>query len=157
MFVYTARLNRKKVYIAVIALVILILTIFFIVSVNSTSAVESLSVSTAAKNNEQRAEYLKSLGWEIDPEPLEEQTIIIPKEFSEIYNEYNALQAEQGFDLTKYAGKEAVRYTYSVLNYPDDSADVVADIIVYRGQVIAGDIQSTLLDGFMATLEYPQK
>ena len=32
---------------------------------------------------------------------------------------------------------------------------VVADIIVYRNRVIAGDIQSNALDGFMVGLKYP--
>ena len=47
-------------------------------------------------------------------------------------------------------------YLYKVLNHPKET-EVFADIIVYRGRVIAGDIQSAALDGFMNGLEYPGK
>jgi len=47
---------------------------------------------------------------------------------------------------------EAVRYTYKVLNYPN-AENVVADIIVFRNEVIAADVQSTSLDGFMHGLK----
>ena len=44
----------------------------------------------------------------------------------------------------------------SLDRHKDAGEDVVADIIVYRGRVIAGDIQSITLDGFMSTLDYPK-
>ena len=37
--------------------------------------------------------------------------------FTGVYEEYKALQKNQGFDLTEYTGMEAIRYTYRVLNY----------------------------------------
>ena len=49
---------------------------------------------------------------------------------------------------------EAVRYTYRILNYPENES-VVADIIVFRNEIIAGDIQNNSLDGFMAGLKFP--
>ena len=48
-----------------------------------------------------------------------------------------------------------MRYTYKILNYPGE-ADVVADIIVFRNQVIAGDVQSVALYGFMHGLSMPE-
>jgi hypothetical protein len=33
---------------------------------------------------------------------------------------------------------------------------VVADIIVYRNRIIAGDVQSAALDGFMTGLGFPK-
>jgi len=44
---------------------------------------------------------------------------------------------------------EAMRYTYEILNYPTGDKGIVADIIIYRNSVIAGDVQSTALNGFM--------
>jgi hypothetical protein len=104
-------------------------------------------------DNQKRIAYLKSLGWEVDETPVDSQEIVIPKEFPDVYQEYNELQKNQGFDLTEYAGREAMRYSYRVTNYPDQTITVIADIVVYKGQVIAGDIQNNALDGFMKELK----
>ena len=48
------------------------------------------------------------------------------------------------------------RYTYQITNYPNSSDQVVADIVVYRNRIIAGDVQSTALDGFMHGLAFPK-
>ncbi len=114
-------------------------------------------MTSVVKTNKERVEFLTSLGWEVSKEPIEEQVITIPKEFDDVYTQYNDIQKKQGFDLSEYSGLEATRYTYEVKNYPDTNEKVVADIIVYRNKIIAGDIQSTAMDGFMAGLEFPAK
>ena len=45
------------------------------------------------------------------------------------------------------------------MNYPGAGSDdpIVADLVVYRNEVIAGDVQSTRLDGFMHGLAFPAK
>jgi hypothetical protein len=117
---------------------------------------ETAALSAVVKNNNQRVNYLNSLGWEVDKSVLEEQKVVIPRDFSDVYKKYNEIQISQGFDLQKYGGIGATRYTYKVLNYPDATGNVVADIIVYRNEVIAGDVQSNALDGFMVGLRYPK-
>ena len=114
------------------------------------------SPSAVVKNNDDRIAYLESFGWEVAEEPIEEVTVTIPQYFDEVFRHYNEIQIEQGFDLSKYAGLEAVRYTYSITNYPTGETCIVADIIVYRNEVIAGDVQSTALEGFMHGLAMPQ-
>ncbi len=120
------------------------------------NAAETAALSAVVKNNEQRVNYLKALGWEVEPTVMEQQKIVIPRSFTDVYKKYNEIQLAQGFDLSKYGGVEAMRYTYRILNHPHATGTVVADIIVYKNEVIAGDIQSNALDGFMAGLEYPQ-
>ena len=95
-------------------------------------------------------------GWEDEKNHIDEETVVISRKFADVYAKYNEIQKAQGFDLSEYGGMEAVRYTYKVLNYPGEK-DVVADIIVFRGSVIAGDVQSITLDGFMQGLEFPAK
>ena len=56
------------------------------------------------------------------------------------------MQARQGFDLERLKGKRVKQVTYTVTNYPDGT-DVVADLLVYRGNVVAGDISSMKTDG----------
>ena len=157
MFVYTAKMDKKKLLVAVLLTIAVVAAVLVAVVIKGASAVETLSLSAVVKTNEQRVEYLTKLGWKVTPEPLEEQTIIIPEELSGVYEEYNALQKAQGFDLSKYGGAEAKRFTYAITNYPGAEEQVVADMIIYRGRVIAGDIQSVALDGFMQTLEFPKK
>ena len=79
----------------------------------------------------------------------------IPKEMDESYDEYLALQKEQGFNLEKYAGKRAKRYTYEIINYPTGEAGVQANLLIYKNTVIAGEVLSPQLDGFLHGLTKP--
>jgi carbohydrate-selective porin OprB len=156
--VITAKFDKKKLIIA--ALLILIAVVAAIVlSLTGSSGKNDAStsgISVTVKNNDERVAYLRSFGWQVSSEPIEQQTITIPKSFNDVYSEYNALQLSQGFDLSKYCGLEAVRYTYQVTNYPGQESGVVADMIVCKNKVIAGDIQSISVNGFMAGLKFPE-
>lgn len=158
MFIFTTKFNRKKAVVAVVVLAVILIAVVLIAGsvgrANSDSK-ETAALTAVVKNNDQRIKYLNSLGWEVDKKALEEQNVVIPRDFSDVYKKYNDIQLAQGFDLSKYGGIEATRYTYKVLNYPDCDSNVVADIIVYRNHVIAGDVQSNALDGFMVGLKYP--
>ena len=149
---YTAKLNKRKLVFTFAAVVILIVAIFIIFNNKST---ETAALSNVVKNNDDRIAYLNSFGWEVDATPIEEESIVIPRKLGSVYEDYNQIQQAQGFDLSEFGGMEAVRYTYKVLNYPD-AENVVADIIVFRNEVIAGDVQSTSLDGFMHGLKLPE-
>jgi hypothetical protein len=157
MFIYTTKFSKRKAITGIIILAVILTIIIILAGIGSkTKAASVPTLSATVKDNEQRVQYLSSLGWEVESDVLEQQDITIPKEFNEIYKQYNSLQQQQGFDLLDYAGMEATRYTYQVLNYPDYDDTVVADIIVYNNMVIGGDIQATAMDGFMSGLEFPQ-
>jgi len=89
------------------------------------------------------------VGWEVDATPIGEKAVVISKEFSEIYDTYNQLQLDQGYDLSEYCGLEATIYTYTVTNYTGYSGNVVADLYVMNYTVIGVDIHSLTIDGFM--------
>ena len=146
MFVMTAKLNKKKLAAIFLAVVLAIVAIVVLLNViGGSSAGKIRGVDDAAA-------YLESLGWQVLPEPLEVQEIVIPRDFSGVYEGYIALQQKQGFKLEEYGGMNATRYTFRVLNYPSGEESIVADIIVYGSEVIAGDVQSTAVDGFMEGL-----
>lgn len=107
------------------------------------------------KSNEDRVAYLASYGWEVLEEPLATQELLIPEEMDESYDEYLALQQEQGFDLTKYAGKRVKRYTYEITNYPTGETGVQANLLIYKNAVIGGEVLSPQLDGFLHGLAMP--
>ncbi len=154
MFIITAKLDRKKVIGGALILVVLAAAAILLFS-PSGKARSAGDFDAVVKTNEQRVQYLESFGWKVSAEPIEEQRITIPRDFSRVYDRYNTLQKEQGFDLKKYAGLEAVRYTYEITNHPSAAGKVVADIIVYRNRVIAADIQSVSAQGFMEGLTFP--
>ncbi len=95
--------------------------------------------------------FLESLGWETSVEPVDIREVIIPEEWNSVFEEYNDLQKQQGFDLDKYRGKQATIYTYQILNY-DGAENVVANLMVFDGRLIAGDVCSAELGGFMQGL-----
>ncbi len=108
-----------------------------------------------ANENDVRVQFLGGLGWQVSEEPLETEEVVIPLEFDEVYQRYNQLQTEQGFDLTPYAGQRAKRYTYAVYNYPGERDTVRANLIISDDELIAGDISSVRIDGFMQGLRMP--
>lgn len=150
MFVFTAKFNKKKAVLILIALAVLLFAIILIAgSLSRGKTKDSGLTGNNLRNNEDRVAYLNALGWDVSDTPLDTQEIVIPREFSGVYESYVALQNEQGFTLEKYGGMNAVRYTYKILNYPGGDNTVVADMIIYKNTLIAGDIQSTSINGFM--------
>lgn len=76
--------------------------------------------------------------------PEEVVEITIPEDFNAVYERYNNLLKEGGYDLTPYKGKKCKRYTYLI---PPENAR--ANILVYNGKIIGGDISSITIDGIM--------
>ena len=101
---------------------------------------------------EERVAYLADCGWSVETPALKEETVLIPKQFNAVFETYNALQKQQGFDLTRYAGKEVKLYTYKVVG-SDLGENVIATLYVSGGNVVGGDVHSTALDGFMCGLK----
>ena len=97
------------------------------------------------------AAFIEENGYKVSS-PLTKE-ITIPSEFSDVYEKYNELQRRQGFDLRRHKGKSAVSYTFNVTGYVDKNgkpdSDVQIHIIVCDGKIVAADIASTKLDGFM--------
>jgi len=147
MFVMTLKWNKKIALLVVIAAAVLLCAV--ILSIGAGGNGSSGASSQKVKTNEDRVEFLGNLGWEVDSTPVSEELVIIPKEFSDVYDKYNKLQREQGYDLSQFQGLEATIYTYTVTNYTGYNGNVVADLYVMNYEVIGGDIHSLALDGFM--------
>ncbi len=107
-----------------------------------------------------RTEYAKSLGYAVSRDSETVRNIVIPAVFGNVYENYNALQKECGFDLSLYKGEDAVQYTYIITDYTDDSGNTLDNIrmnlIIVSGRIVGGDICSAALDGFMTGLQ-PRK
>ena len=108
---------------------------------------------THAGDAAERIAFLASCGWEADAGSEQSQIIHIPETFPPVYEDYNDLQLSQGYDLRDYAGRDCELYTYTVTNWPDETQTVLANLYVFRGRIIGGDVHSTNLDGFMVGLK----
>lgn len=111
------------------------------------------SVPTTAKGHTQdeRIQYLYSLGYEVDLEEIGVREICIPDEFDDVFMAYNELQKQAGMDLAAYRNKRVKRYTYQVTNYPG-RPQVQAHVLVYKGKIIGGDLTDTADSGYMTGL-----
>ncbi len=100
----------------------------------------------------ERIAFLEGLGWETSGEAINCREVTIPEEWNEVYVKYNDLQLEQGFDLSKYKGRPAVIYSYSILNYDGKPQNIVANLVICGDKLIGGDVSCTELGGFMQGL-----
>ena len=98
---------------------------------------------------EGRTAYLQSLGWEIDPDSESFRTVIVPDQLEGIMAQYNKMQLRQGYDLNRHLGETCLQYCYEVTNYPDADGKVLVSLYLQDGEIIAADIHSTALNGFM--------
>ena len=149
MFFVTVRFNRRTAVAIILAAAAILITL--VILFGHTASQEALG-NNRLDTREKRVEYLRSLGWETDADSETEKTVLIPREFTGVYLEYNKLQKQQGFDLEQYLGTEVQMYSYIVTNY-GSSETVVATLYTCNGRLIAGDIHSTTLDGFMHGLK----
>lgn len=104
------------------------------------------------KTNEDRIALIKSYGWEVEGTPAEEAKVTVPAEFDRVMESYNQIQRQQGFDLSKYRNRDMMRYTYRITNYPDYNGTVYCNLLIYKNRVVAADICSSDVNGFIAGL-----
>lgn len=141
MFIFTAKLNRRKLVMGAAAVLVLCgVAVAAVAGLRASGAVVSTSASPkGVKSNDDRVAYLESYGWTVDPEAVSVEELVIPEEFDDTYTQYLALQSAQGFDLTKYAGKRVKRFAYTITNYPSGETGVQAGLLVYKNTVIGGE------------------
>jgi hypothetical protein len=102
-----------------------------------------------AKEDNYIVSFLNGYGYEVSEKPIERAEIRIPSPLDEVYEGYNKIQKKAGFDLKQYEGKNGIRYTYEVKNYPGNIEGVRANVIVIGGEIVGGDICTLSMDGFM--------
>lgn len=151
MMMMTAKVDIKKVLIGLIAAVALIIALVSLLGGNGSDTAAAATMS----NNDSRVQFLESQGWEVTTSPKEASQVKIPTEQSPVYSRYNDLQKSQGYDLSQYAGKTVMRYVYEIKNYPGAEQPVYATLLVYKNQIIGGDVTNTAEKGRMQGLKNP--
>ena len=160
MFIYSMRASTLKFFgVVSVALAALIVLIAFVPAYDAESAtLETVSYRyDKVKNDDDVERFLEQFGWQVGAQPQETAEVVIPAEFDKIFAAYNEIQKQQGLNLSGYKRRTVKRYTYVIENYPDYEGTVYANVLVYRGKVIGGDICSADVDGFIHGFEKRQK
>ncbi len=156
MFIVTARLPKKKL----LAGSATVLGCFAVVAAALVLTLGGRAVAASAevkniRTNDDRLAYLGGLGWQVSPQPIATEELLIPEKFDDSYADYLKLQADQGFDLNQYCGKRVKRYTYQLTNYPGQDEPVQVALLIYKNRVVGGQIQSSS-GSFVHGLTLPQ-
>lgn len=153
MLVMTAKVDKKKIAIIFAAVVVAVAALILLLSGgNDTTPTAATNVS----NNDARIAFLKSFGWEVTTSPTQSSQVRIPEKANEVFNRYNQLQKDQGYDLSQYAGKVVMRYVYQINNYPGATEPVYATLLIYKNQIIGGDITDTAAKGHIHGFKMPE-
>ena len=157
MMVMTTKVDIKKIAIVLTAVVAVILAVILLFG----SSGDTPADTTAVSNNDARVKFLENFGWQVSASPTESSQVRIPQDQTEVYSRYNALQKSQGYDLSQYAGKTVMRYVYKVNNFPGATEPVYATLLVYKNQVIGGDVTDTspkcVVQGFKMPEPQPEE
>ena len=154
MMVMTAKVNFKKIMLALTAAAALLLALILLVGEGNSQAAPT--GAPAPSSNDGRVKFLTDFGWDVTTSPTESSQVKIPEETSEVFDRYNNLQKSQGYDLSKFAGKNVMRYVYKLNNYPGATEPVYATLLVYKGQIIGGDVTDTAAKGHIRGFKMPE-
>ena len=148
MFVYTVRASGLKFF-GVVALTLAVLAALVLGGGTVLASAMPTEVDfSGMKTKENRVAFLNSFGIEVEDDE-ESVSFVMPENFDRVLLGYNELQRRQGLDISKYAKKKITRYTYTVSNYEGYDGEVKANLLVYRGRIIACDISSADPGGFV--------
>ena len=150
MFVYSV--NKRQLKLGAVIFVLAVMCIVLaVITKDSIETAGGTQNNVRASTDEERIAFLSQFGWSVDEEPVEVKEVIIPSQFDEVYEKYNLIQKNQGFDLEQYRSKRVKKWTYIVRNYKgyENSNCIRATLLVFDGNVIGGDICSVELNGFM--------
>ena len=142
MFIYTLKATNIKFFAALMLSAAVLITVVTVIPVyDSAGQVAAASVNySGIKTEDDRLEFLRGFGYEVETTTIEVEEVEIPAEFDSVYTKYNDIQRSQGLNLRKYRRKTATRYTYRVTNYEGYEGTVLASLIIYKNKIIAGDV-----------------
>ena len=152
MMVMTTKVDIKKIGIILAAIAAVILAIVLIFGGGNDAAASTATVS----GNDARVKFLTDFGWDVTTSPVESGRVRIPEQSGEVFDRYNTLQKGQGYDLSQYAGKTVMRYVYKINNYPGATEPVYATLLVYKNQIIGGDVTDTAAKGHIRGFKMPE-
>lgn len=160
MIIVTAKLPKNK-WVWGVAGASLLCCAALVFGLNRTPSAQTASLGVPnpqkIKTEQQRLDYLQEWGWQVNPQPIAVQELLIPNPLTPAYDEYMVLQEGQHFpSLEDYKGKRVKRYTYEITNYPTGEDHIQISILLYNNTVIAGEVLSPEANGYLHGLAMPQ-
>ena len=152
MMVMTAKVNFRKILLGLAAVAALVLALILLLGGGKAEETSA----PALRSNDGREKFLEDLGWQVTTTPTESSQVRIPEAGSQVFTRYNQLQLSQGYDLSQFAGKKVMRYVYKINNYPGATEPVYATLLVYKNQIIGGDVTDTAAQGKIRGFKMPE-
>ena len=141
MIVFATRLTAKKAAAGLLLLCAVAVSVGYLMPDTEPEAVAAAvsagqepDLGMKLKGSEDCVQLLQACGWEVDPAPVCEQEVQIPESFDAAYQSYNELQQTQGLDLSGHTSGEE---------------GVTANLVVRKKRLIAADVCSAQVDGFL--------
>jgi len=156
MFICSVRAGTLRFFGVVCLCLVALAALIVFVPADATVAAMGETVEIKYDNvrdNEARRAFLAQFGWQVSESETESASVTVPAEFDKVFASYNEMQKGQGLDLSSYRGRTVERYTYTVQNYEGYEGTVYANLLVYRGRVIGGDICAADASGFLHGFE----
>lgn len=140
----------KNKIVMLIAIVLLVATLL-VYLIDYARCAKLVCTSVYTGNDVQK--FLGRFKIKVESQPLEVTQITIPEIFDQVYVNYEKLQNKMGYSLKEYKGTTLTRYTYQVTNHQNSGQeDILAHVFVSGNEVVAADVCSVRLDGFMIPL-----
>ena len=153
MMVMTAKVDMKKIAIVLAIAAVLIVALIMLFSGGSEP---TAAAASEIATNDDRVKFLTGFGWSVTSSPVESSQVKIPETSTDVFDRYNTLQKSQGKALSQYARKTVMRYVYKVTNYPGATEPVYATLLIYKNQVIGGDVTDTAAKGVVRGFRMPE-
>ena len=152
MLLMTAKVDKKKIILGLAAAAVVVVALIMLLGGGSDA---TPTANPGMSSNDARVKFLTDFGWEVAASPTESSQVKIPEKITEVFDRYNALQKSQGYDLSQYAGKSVMRYVYKIKNYPGATDPVYATLLIYKDQIIGGDVTDTGAKGVIRGFKMP--
>lgn len=133
---------------AVTDILICLMCIFLIILVLQSS--EAVSVSVSDGSIDLCLSFLENNHLAVNEESVNSAYVVLSS-LQPDFHSYKELQQRQGFDIDKITGKRIQRLTFELMEYdgllkPDG---YYVNVYLYNNSVVAAEILSVALDGFM--------
>ena len=98
-----------------------------------------------------RLQFLQSLGYGVEPGSGTMEKVRLPEPFDAVFEEYNELQKQAGYNLAPYSGRVIERWSYPLgQNRTEEAA--TAHLLVCEGCIVGGDIEENISGGYLYAL-----
>ena len=140
LFIWTTKIDRRKIALVLTVAVLGILAVIAVLCGGRIAAASAAVSPKGVRTAEDRIAYLAGWGWEAVESDTPVEELELPRTFGPEYDQYLQLQLDQGFDLTRCAGKRVRRYTFDLRNDPSGAEGVQAHLLIRRNRVVGGEV-----------------